>query len=243
MKTKSKPSLGDKSQTHPDDYETTTINADTPANAEAGEEDSPETVADDVNSAESSEETGAEDQEPTGTSSTAQPTKSPDVGAARPSWASRAIRGAAAAVLICAVAGAACEAWLIVHQHQKANTAHQALTAATTFVNKLTTVDTNAIDKDFGDVLGGSTGEFKDLYTKSSAQLRRVLVDNKAAAHGTVVEAAVESATMDRVVVLLFVDQSVSNQQAPDPQIDRSRVKITMEKVDRRWLASKVEMP
>jgi Mce-associated membrane protein len=236
MKTKSKPALGGRSQTSPDD-ETATINpADTPANAEAAEQDSPETVDNDVDSAESPEETGAEDQDPTGA-------KSPNAGTARRSSASRATRGAAAAVLICAVAGAACEAWLIVHQHQKADAAHQALTAATTFVNMLSTVDTNAIDKDFTDVLGGSTGEFKDLYTKSSARLRRLLVDNKAAAHGTVVEAAVESATTERVVVLLFVDQSVSNQQAPDPQIDRSRVKITMEKVDRRWLASKVEMP
>jgi Mce-associated membrane protein len=243
MKTKSKPLLGGRSQTSADD-ETTTVNpTGTPANAEAAEKDSPETVDDDMNSAESFEETGTQDQDPTGTRSTAQPAKSPDVGAAGRSWASRAIRGAAAAVLICAVAGAACEAWLLVHQHQKANAAHQALTAATTFVNTLTTVDTNAIDKDLTDVLGGSTGEFKDRYTKSSAQLRQVLVDNKAAAHGTVVEAAVESATTDRVVVLLFVDQSVSNQQAPHPQIDRSRVKITMEKVDRRWLASKVEMP
>ena len=236
MKTKSKPALGGRSQTSPDD-ETATINpADTPANAEAAEQDSPETVDNDVDSAESPEETGAEDQDPTGA-------KSPNAGTARRSSAGRATRGAAAAVLICAVAGAACEAWLIVHQHQKADAAHQALTAATTFVNMLSTVDTNAIDKDFTDVLGGSTGEFKDLYAKSSAQLRRLLVDNKAAAHGTVVEAAVESATTERVVVLLFVDQSVSNQQAPDPQIDRSRVKITMEKVDRRWLASKVEMP
>ena len=243
MKTKSTPLLGGRSHSRRDD-EIPTINpADTPPNAQGAEKDSPETVEDDADSAESSEETGADDQQSTGNSSTAQSTKSPDVGAARRSWAGRAIRGAAAAVLICAVAGAAFEAWMMVHQHQKADATHQATTAATTFVNKLTTVDTNAIDKDFSDVLGGSTGEFKDLYTKSSAQLRQVLVDNKAAAHGTVVEAAVESATTDRVVVLLFVDQSVSNQQAPHPQIDRSRVKVTMEKVDRRWLASKVEMP
>jgi Mce-associated membrane protein len=236
MKTKSKPSLGGRIPTSPDD-EIAIINpADTPANAEAAEKDSPETMDDDVDSAESSGETGAEDRDSTCA-------KSPNAGAARRSWVRRASRGAAAAVLICAVAGAACEAWLIVRQHQKANAAHQALTAATTFVDMLSTVDTNAIDKDFTDVLGGSTGEFKDLYAKSSAQLRRLLVDNKAVAHGTVVEAAVESATTDRAVVLLFVDQSVSNQQAPDPQIDRSRVKITMEKVDRRWLASKVETP
>jgi Mce-associated membrane protein len=104
-------------------------------------------------------------------------------------------------------------------------------------------VDTNAIDKNFTDVLDGSTGEFKDMYTKSSAQLRQTLIDNKAAAHGSVIEAAVRDATEDKVDVVLFVDQSVSNGVAPAPQLDRSRVKMTMEKVDGRWLASKVDLP
>lgn len=42
---------------------------------------------------------------------------------------------------------------------------------------------------------------------------------------------------------MLFVDQSLSNAAAPEPQLDRSRVKMTMEQVDGRWLASKVELP
>jgi Mce-associated membrane protein len=44
------------------------------------------------------------------------------------------------------------------------------------------------------------------------------------------------------VVVLLLVDQAVTNVAFPDPQIDRSRIRMTMEKVDGRWLASKVEL-
>jgi len=45
------------------------------------------------------------------------------------------------------------------------------------------------------------------------------------------------------VLVLLFVDQAVSNMNTPDPRIDRSRMKMTMEYVDGRWRASKVELP
>jgi Mce-associated membrane protein len=81
------------------------------------------------------------------------------------------------------------------------------------------------------------------MYVKSSAQLRRALVENKASAHGVVVESAVRSATTDTVEVMLFVDQSVSNVSAPEPRLDRSRVEITMQKVDGRWLASKVQLP
>lgn len=152
-------------------------------------------------------------------------------------------RWAAALVLAVVLAGAGYEGWLLFQHHQKDVAAAQALTAAKKYILALTSVDTNAIDKNFAEVLDGSTGEFKDMYTKSSAQLRQTLIDNKAAAHGSVVDAAVQSATENKVDVVLFVDQSVSNGAAPAPQLDRSRVKMTMEKVDGRWLASKVELP
>ncbi|GAB4994054.1 hypothetical protein MAHJHV58_39810 [Mycobacterium avium subsp. hominissuis] len=92
-------------------------------------------------------------------------------------------------------------------------------------------------------MLGGATGEFKDTYTKASVQLRQLLIDNKATAHGTVVDSAIQSQSRNRVVVLLMVDQTVSNTVRPDGRVDRSRMKITMENVGGRWLASKVELP
>ncbi|COW45007.1 membrane protein [Mycobacterium tuberculosis] len=92
------------------------------------------------------------------------------------------------------------------------------------------------------DILEGSTGEFKDKYGKSSAHLRQLLADNRVATHGTVVAASVKSATTNKVVVLMFIDQSVSNRNSPTPQIDRSRIKVIMDKVNGRWLASKVEL-
>lgn len=152
-------------------------------------------------------------------------------------------RWTAAAVLAVVLAGAGWEGWLLFQHHQRDVAAAQALDAAKKYILALTSVDAGAIDKNFATVLDGSTGEFKDMYTKSSAQLRQALITNKAAAHGTVVDAAVKSAADGRVEVVLFVDQSVSNAAAPTPQLDRSRVEMTMEKVDGRWLASKVELP
>lgn len=152
-------------------------------------------------------------------------------------------RWAAAVTLAVVLAGAGYEGWLLFQHHQNDVASAQALDAAKKYILALTSVDTNAIDRNFAEVLDGSTGEFKDMYTKSSAQLRQTLIDNKAAAHGSVVDAAVQSATEGKVDVVLFIDQSVSNGAAPAPQVDRSRVKMTMEKVDDRWLASKVELP
>ena len=119
----------------------------------------------------------------------------------------------------------------------------QAQQAAVTYAQILTSIDSNKVDENFNQVLDGATGEFKDMYSQSSVQLRQLLIDNKASAHGVVVESAIQSASRDKVVVLLFVDQSVSNTNVPDPRIDRSRIKMTLAFVDGRWRASHVALP
>jgi Mce-associated membrane protein len=164
-------------------------------------------------------------------------------GAARRSrkqWITRAV---AVLLVVGAVAGAGYGGWLLYQQQQQRAAAQDALRAAEAYAVVLTSIDTNTIDQNFTDVLDGSTGEFHDMYSKASGELRQLLLDNKAAAQGTVRESAVQSATPERVVVLLFVDQSITNTSAPDPRIDRSRIKMTMDKVDGRWLAGKVELP
>ncbi|MET7769473.1 hypothetical protein [Nocardia sp. NPDC005366] len=114
--------------------------------------------------------------------------------------------------------------------------------AAEQYALALTSIDSNNLDRDFATVLDGATGEFKDMYSQSSAQLKQLLIDNKATGHGTVVDSAVKSASDDRAEVLLFVDQTVTNTASPDPRVDRSRMLMTMERVDGRWLAAKVSL-
>ena len=99
------------------------------------------------------------------------------------------------------------------------------------------------LDANFQAVLDGATGNFKDMYAQSSEQLRQLLVDNQATAEGVVIEAGIKSATTTKVEVLLFVDQTVTNAVTPEPRLDRSRVVMTMELVDGRWLASDVVLP
>jgi Mce-associated membrane protein len=161
-------------------------------------------------------------------------------------WRRRAarMRWVAAAVLVLGLAGVA--GYLgqqRFHQHQKDVAAAQALAAAEKYVVTLTSVDSKTLDKHVADVLDGSTGEFNDNYVKTlSGQHRQHVVDNRVTTHGAVVEAAVKSATTNKVQVLLMVDQSVSSLAIPEPQIDHTRIKMTMQKVDGRWLASKVEL-
>jgi Mce-associated membrane protein len=133
--------------------------------------------------------------------------------------------------------------WKLWDEHTVTQAAQAAQRTAVNYAQVLTSIDSGQVDQNFSAVLDGATGEFKDTYTKASVQLRQLLVDNKAAAHGTVVDSAIRSQSKTRVVVLLMVDQTVSNAARPDGRVDRSRMRITMDNVAGRWLASKVELP
>jgi len=155
----------------------------------------------------------------------------------------RGLRVAGAVLLAVLLAVAAVEGWFLFAHHRVEVAASDAMEAAQDFTVKLATIDPEAIDQNQADVLDGSTGRFRDLYSESLEGLRTVLIENEASAHGRVVEAAVKSASTDTVEVMLFVDQSVRNKELPQPQMDRSRIVLAMEKVDGRWLASDIEHP
>ncbi|WP_153407168.1 Mce protein [Nocardia macrotermitis] len=132
--------------------------------------------------------------------------------------------------------------WKLSNRDAVDTAAQQALSTAQTYAVTLTSIDSQHIDDDYTHVLDGATGDFKNMYSQSSAQLKKMLIDNKARSVGKVVDASVRSASTDQVVVMLFVDQEITNTVSPDPRIDRSRIIMTMRSVGGRWLASKVEM-
>jgi len=145
-------------------------------------------------------------------------------------------------LLIASLAVSGFLGWQQWQEHQVKLAGQQAQQAAIAYAQVLTSIDSNKVDENFRQVLDGATGEFKDMYTQSSVQLRQLLIDNKASAHGVVIDSAIQSESTNKVVVLVFIDQTVANSAAPDPRIDRSRIKMTMEKVDGRWRASKVQL-
>ncbi len=147
-----------------------------------------------------------------------------------------------AVVVLVALGMSAFLGWRVKQLEDTAAAGQAALEAARNYAVVLTTLDAKDIDKNYRQALDGATGEFKDQYSQGSTQLRQVLIDNKAAGKGIVIDSAVKSATKTKVEVLLFVDQSVTNAVNPSPRIDRNRVQMTMELVEGRWLASKVEI-
>jgi Mce-associated membrane protein len=157
-------------------------------------------------------------------------------------WGRYARRSVLPLLLVASLTVSGFLGWKQWQEHQVKLAGQQAQQAAVAYAQVLTSIDSNKVDENFRQVLDGATGEFKDMYTQSSVQLRQLLIDNKATAHGVVVDSAIQSESTNKVVVLVFIDQTVTNTQAPDPRIDRSRIKMTMEKIDGHWRASKVQL-
>ena len=157
-------------------------------------------------------------------------------------WVPRVLAAVVALVFVAGLGVSGFLGWQLKQSRDTAAAASVALEVARNYAVTLTTVDSDKIDENFTQVLDGSTGEFKDMYSQSATQLRQLLIDNKATSKGVVVDSAIKSASKTKVEVLLFVDQSVSNSVNPQPRIDRSRVTVTMELIDGKWLASKVDI-
>jgi Mce-associated membrane protein len=194
----------------------------------------------DADSQEDAAEAGAPDEEADGSPDGA--ASEPAEGARPRRWLRRVLIGATAAAAAAVLGIAGFLGWQVEQQNDIRVAGKAALAVAQSYAATLTSIDPANVDANFDQVLNGATGEFKDMYSQSASQLRQVLIDNKATSKGIVVDSAIKSATKTRVEVLLFIDQSITNTVNPQPRIDRSRVAMTMELVDKRWLASKVDI-
>ncbi|BBY35055.1 hypothetical protein MMIN_31160 [Mycolicibacter minnesotensis] len=157
----------------------------------------------------------------------------------RTSGLARLRRGLAVATL---AATACCGGWLAVQHYQTHLAGAQALEAAETYMLRLSDIDADNIDRSFADIAEGSTGELAARHTRAGVRLRQELIDNKVMARGSIAEAVLKSADRNHAVVVLLVDQAVRNSDNPEPVIDHSRIRMTMDRVDGHWLASKVEL-
>lgn len=118
----------------------------------------------------------------------------------------------------------------------------EAIAVAQTYAVNLTTYDHAKLDEDFARVLEGSTGSFRTEYTAASESLRALIAKFKATATGKVLNTAVLSVSTSNAELLLFVDQTVNNSNTDAPRIDRTRMRMGLEKQDGRWLISALDL-
>jgi Mce-associated membrane protein len=116
-----------------------------------------------------------------------------------------------------------------------------AMAAARQATVDFVSISAATIDSDLQRISDHATGEFKDEFTQDMPQVRAAVVDNKVDSHGTVLRAAIVSSSRSSAVLLVAVDATVKNTNAPDGRLSHYRIRVTMAAQSNRWLVAKLE--
>jgi Mce-associated membrane protein len=118
----------------------------------------------------------------------------------------------------------------------------EALTAARQAAPVVLSYDYQHLDRDFTRARTHLTGGFRDDYRKTTTA---VVAPTAEKYHGvvkaTVATASVVSASPDKVVVLLFVNQVTQSTQVSGSRLDLNRVRMTMSRTSEGWKVSAVD--
>ena len=107
---------------------------------------------------------------------------------------------------------------------------------------QLATYDHTDVDGHLDSVVSEATPGFAERYTEVSEGLRELLASGEGTSSGTVVNAATESVDGDTAVVLVFLDQQVTNVTVPDGRVDSSRMLVTVQRDGDRWLLDDAQL-
>ena len=117
-----------------------------------------------------------------------------------------------------------------------------ALTSARDQARLVFSYDYRHLDKDFAAARAVTTGGFRDEYDRTTAKLvGDVAPRYKAVVVADVSNAAVETATSTRAVVLVFLNQQSSSSLLKAPKITQSRLEMTLVRRDGDWLVEAVK--
>ncbi len=111
------------------------------------------------------------------------------------------------------------------------------------FSEALTNFDGATIDRDFDRIVALSTGEFRTQVDGFfSSEVRQQLKEAQASSRGEVRSAFVQSFDADRGSVFVVADQTIANNQSPQPQADTLRMELGLALVDGAWRVERVEV-
>ncbi|MEU2157659.1 hypothetical protein ABZ532_22065 [Streptomyces sp. NPDC019396] len=126
----------------------------------------------------------------------------------------------------------------------------QALTAARTAAPVVLSYDYRHLDRDFAAARGHLTGSFQDEYRRTTKAVvaptakkyQGVVKATVASPPGRDASAAsVVSASPDKAIVLLFVNQVTRSTQVDGPRVDLNRVRMTLTRTSDGWKVSAVD--
>ncbi|MDT5339236.1 MAG: Mce-associated rane protein [Mycobacterium sp.] len=163
-------------------------------------------------------------------------------------WIRRSPAKVGIAVLVMlAVASVALATWMYVLQYRSDQQIDPAaekavLTAATEGSVALLSYSPDSIDRDLATANSHLTGEFLTYYRQFTDEIVRPAAKQKSIkSSATIARAAISEMHTDSAVVLLFVNQTSTSSDRPEPSLLASSVLVTLTNVDGNWLIAKFE--
>lgn len=135
---------------------------------------------------------------------------------------------------------------VLFHQHRQNAEIEQARTEAVDAASEqalaMLAYDYTGVDEQLAAAADGLTGDFKDEYTALVGDvIAPAAKDKSLTVQVTVLGAAIVSAEPDTATVLLFLNQITTSSDAPEAASSGSRVRMSVEKADGRWLTNNLE--
>lgn len=118
----------------------------------------------------------------------------------------------------------------------------EVLDTAEKFAVDFSTFDYRSIEEHRAHVMSFSTPRWAKIIKDSVSSFDDVLVEGKAESKAKVHRRGIATLSDDKAEVLLFLDQEITNSNVPKPRIDRSRMVMTLAKVDGRWRLDRVDL-
>ena len=117
-----------------------------------------------------------------------------------------------------------------------------ALAAGERHAVTLLSYDHRHLDRDFSRAEAVITGSFAQDYAQTTEKVVRPTAEQvKAVVTAEVVSSSVVRASENRVVLLLFVDQTTTSTRLEGPKVDLNRVRMTLTRTGGQWLVSAVD--
>ncbi|MFW0787018.1 hypothetical protein AAFP35_21180 [Gordonia sp. CPCC 206044] len=96
-----------------------------------------------------------------------------------------------------------------------------------------------SLDADFTEAKTHLTGQFLTYYKEFTAKVvKPAATENGVDTKAQVVRSAVSDLSPDNAQVLAFVNQTTRSKTKPEPELTSSSVRISLQKVDGKWLIS-----
>lgn len=174
----------------------------------------------------------------------------PEDGTPRRKARRRVLAAVLGVILVASLVAAAALGWQYWRGWQTEQARGEALAVARKAAPVVLSYDYRHLDRDFSRARALLTGHFRDQYGKTT---KAVVAPTATKYHGVVKATvatpagggapavSVVSATPDRAVVLLFVNQVTQSTQISEPRLDLNRVRMTLTRTSDGWKVSGVD--